>query len=190
MKTFNFLWVLFCASSCNLAGKIILKRAGILENKVTVEKISNIKKTVVFVKMHHVGTSDFYKDVKVKIDSLHLEGYIFLYEGVTLNIELDSLKMDTVKRKYRKLFGFGLSNKGYLDTTDHSIMGNRLGGLEELINQQIVYYSDWCFSVVENKSRLHRFSKSLFCSLDLVVLKMGCVNLVTTLEEVAKKSFS
>jgi hypothetical protein len=135
MKIFNFLWILSSALSCNLAGKMILTRAGILEKSATLEKISNLKKSVVFIKMHHVGTTDFYNDVKAKVDSLHLEGYIFLYEGVTLNPELDSLKMDTVKRKYRKLFGFGISNKGYLDTTDHSIMGNKLRGLKELINQ-------------------------------------------------------
>ena len=52
--------------------------------------------------------------------------------GSTLNPRVG---IDTIKRKYRKLFGFGLSNKGYLDTTDYSIMGNKLAILKKLINQ-------------------------------------------------------
>ena len=135
MKNFNFLWLLLCASSCNLAGKIVLNRAGILEKKVTIEKVTNLNKTIVFIKMHYVGAPDFYKDVKAKVDSLHSEGYMFLYEEVTINAQSDSLEIDTIKRKYRKLFGFGLSNKGYLDTTDYSIMGNKLAILKKLINQ-------------------------------------------------------
>ena len=48
-----------------------LKNAGIFDNRISVRKLSNDKKDLVFMPMHHIGKQAFYDDVKSQIDSLH-----------------------------------------------------------------------------------------------------------------------
>jgi hypothetical protein len=44
---------------------------GVFDKEAKEKRISNEKKELVFIPMHHVGKKEFYDDVKKKIDSLH-----------------------------------------------------------------------------------------------------------------------
>ncbi len=75
------------------------KYNGIYDDKQKLVTHHYKDKTIVFLPMHHVGTEDFYNDVKYKIDSLKNSGYYFLYERVDVHG-----KNDTDIRKMRKIF--------------------------------------------------------------------------------------
>ncbi|MEO8770273.1 MAG: hypothetical protein ABI402_09320 [Ferruginibacter sp.] len=133
------IFVIFLFSSCY---RIILTSFGTLEKSVSVKKISNTKKEVVFIPMHHIGKSEFYEDVKKVIDSLRREGYTLYYEAVKVNKENDSLQSDTLRRKMRQVVGAdpfaAVANGGYLDTVNHTIFNKKLRIIkkEHLVNQR------------------------------------------------------
>ncbi|MFT3910531.1 MAG: hypothetical protein QM737_13985 [Ferruginibacter sp.] len=132
-----FFTVFYC-SSCY---RVALSSLGVLDKSVSLEKISNTKKEVVFIPMHHIGKRDFYKDVKRVADSLQNIGYRFYYEGVRISPVKDSLKTDSLRRKMRYVLGadvFALKSQGgYIDTVNHTIFHKKLKILtkEDLVNQ-------------------------------------------------------
>jgi hypothetical protein len=118
-KVFDCFWEfvfgsLFLLLGCNSIINGALEREGIYNDKqkLVVENFED--KKIVFLPMHHMGTQEFYDDVKSKIDSLKKENYYFLYEGVK-----DS-KNDTLLRKERKMLGMPLAKPGvgYMEIMD------------------------------------------------------------------------
>jgi len=112
---------------------MLLKSKGVFDDKVSVIKLANDNKELVFIPMHHIGKQAFYDDVKYHIDSLRRVGYIVYYELVTLPPAFDSLTKDTLVRKFRKIVG-NLSANGYI-SKDSLLFGKKYKFLKELVNQ-------------------------------------------------------
>jgi hypothetical protein len=69
--------------------------------------------------MSHIAKPEFYADVKAFLDSVRQEDYVIYYEGLTLPDNIDSLQLDTLHRKLRKVIGFYLTS--YKDETNKSL---------------------------------------------------------------------
>lgn len=80
----------------------------ILDDKVNLKRIEYKDKDIVFLSMHHIGTKEFYREVKNKVDSLSKVGYYFYIEMVSA----DASKKDDLM-KLRKIVGFGIPQDGY-----------------------------------------------------------------------------
>ena len=121
--------------------KFILNSLGTFEETVSVKYITNQKKQIIFLPMHHIGKKEFYNDVQKRIDSLLLQGYVVYYENVRPVKNIDSLYKDTLLRKARKITGIDFVNAkksgGYIDTINNTIMGKKIRNLSEyhLVNQ-------------------------------------------------------
>ncbi len=79
------------------------------------EKCKNsICKEVIIIPMVHLAKPKYYEESKRIITNLRRKNYSFFYERVAFPNNADSLKLDTLKRKMRKLvglaFGFNLTN--------------------------------------------------------------------------------
>ena len=112
----------------NLAFNLI----GVYDDTVKLSKVSDDEKEIVFIPMHHVGTSLFYADVRKKIDSLKQEGYFFYTELV----KSDKKDTSTI-RKMIKLTGIPFSKDktpGYKNFID-SIYKGRVKLKKEIIDQ-------------------------------------------------------
>jgi hypothetical protein len=113
---------------------VILHSTGVLENSARVYKLSNGKKIVAFIPMHHIGKQEFYNDVAKKVDSFRKQNYEILYESLGIEKGTDSLTRDLSKRKIRKILGF--LPTGYYNTETKTIMGKyKYRGKHELVNQ-------------------------------------------------------
>lgn len=133
------LTLLIGLSSCM---KLIFTHMGVLDEKQKLKVASNGRKQVVYLPMHHIGKQSFYDDVKKKIDSLRKDGYVFYYEGLKLSTNDDSLAIDTLAKKLRKIMGLDLSllrsNGGYIDTSTGNFMGRKNNFVKRynLVNQE------------------------------------------------------
>src|SRR5712671_148675 len=78
---------------------------------VEVAELTNRKKIVEFIPMHHVGKREFYDGVKEIIAHYKSEGFVVYYEGAGMIIGLDSITRDHYERKFRRMLGV------YVDTT-------------------------------------------------------------------------
>ena len=94
------------------------KKVGVFDNKIKLEKISNAEKEIMFIGMHHIGKEEFYNDVKIKVDSLLKEDYIFFVEGIgsqftnkTNLTKEDSVILIDIAYKFRKALGKNLISK-------------------------------------------------------------------------------
>lgn len=140
MKTytllFTFLLTLFLVSCSSSNLSYMLKRHGIYEDKAIVYTYTNIKKTVAYIPMRHVGTKGFYQNVTSKVDSLQAKGFIVFMEGTPVDsINLTKAQQDTVKLKMRWITGIALNKKGYLNTINGTLMGKRFKNKKGIINQ-------------------------------------------------------
>lgn len=114
--------MLFVFTSCtSLLMQSEFKRNGFYEEKPQIVYLSNNLKEVAFVKMHHIGRKEYYKNVATKIDSLTKMGYSVFYEGIETESETDSLQADIYNRKLRKLIGATVGE--YLDTLNNTYLG-------------------------------------------------------------------
>lgn len=92
-------------------------------NEVKETKISNGIQEVVFIPMHHVGTPEFYHDVEKRVDSLQSMNFLLLLEGVGTDIQ-DSVQLDSVIRKFRKIVGINpMAPGGYLGLGGQGLFG-------------------------------------------------------------------
>lgn len=104
-------------------------------DNVSLEKIEFINKQIYFLPMFHFGDKTFYEDVKKKIDSLRKKDFIIYYETVKNPENIDSLKNDTSKRKFRKLYGKSITSKRF-DTISKKLRGKyKYVGKSKIINQ-------------------------------------------------------
>ena len=108
--------------------------ASLLYNAVFSSKAEEIKLTnlktqgeVVFIPMIHIGYKSFYEDVARKVDSLDQSGYTFIYETVRTKLK-DSVQVDLVYRKLRKVLG-----------AQPSVIGERVDTTNRLLFNQISY---------------------------------------------------
>lgn len=124
MKTFAFKFIVFFVSIGLLQScvSIALKSIGANASSAELRILKSKTKTVCFIPMHHVGKKVFYEDVHRITDSLGRSGYVAFYEGVDTNIT-DTLELDFLKRKWRKMLGFYLDKSGFIDTTNQLFMG-------------------------------------------------------------------
>ncbi len=67
------------------------------------------ERTIVFIPMVHVGKEKYYESVKMLIDSLRQNGYIFFFEGLSMKKGLDSVQSIEYSKKLRKFLGYNLS---------------------------------------------------------------------------------
>ncbi len=148
------LFTTFSLTSC--LTNIALKSMGVTETKVPLKYISNVEKQIVFLPMHHIGTEAFYKDEVRLVDSLVKNGYVIFYEGIYKGIVKDSLQLDTMILKFRKITGIPSkkSNKGngYLDTVTNTILGKKSTLIKKwnLRNQDLKYFKQFDSTIVKN----------------------------------------
>jgi hypothetical protein len=148
------LFTTFSLSSC--LTNIALKSMGVTETKVQVKYISNNEKQIVFLPMHHIGTEAFYKDEVRLVDSLVKSGYVVFYEGIYKGLITDSLQLDTMIMKFRKITGIpskkNSKEQGYLDTANNTILGRKSTLIKKykLRNQDVKYFKQFDSTIVKN----------------------------------------
>ena len=131
MKKILYIILLFTMTSCaTLLLNTALQKVGIYDDKIELQRYSRSEKELVFFPIQHIGTSDFYNDVKLKIDSLQNIGYYFYFEKIKPNVDSD----DVLYRKFRKITGLSKCKEGYLENLD-SVFGKKIKFKKELINQ-------------------------------------------------------
>ena len=138
MKSYcSYLLIIFILySSCI---RNILKKNGILNEKVKYQKLEIPSKEVYFIGVTHLGKKEFYDDLKTTVDSFKKEGYFLFTEGVKNKSEthLPMTFEDTIHlKKVRKIIGFSLENY-----TQNKILEN-VNKKYNLISQGSTYYSD------------------------------------------------
>ncbi len=85
---------------------------------VEVEPIKNcLGKKIYFIGTHHIGTENFYNNIKTKIDSLHKHGYILYFEGIRSDTTSDGfLFRKMISKKFKKIMGKSFSmNEHYIE---------------------------------------------------------------------------
>lgn len=123
-KTCFIVTVLFIITSCS---KMAMMSDVRFYDKARIQYISDGDKTVAYIPMMHMNKSEFYESVKSSVDSLRDAGYMVLYEGIDITHNIDSLAMDTLNRKVRRVIGMHMSN--YNDTNNVAMKKFQLKGL-------------------------------------------------------------
>ena len=114
MKILYYTFLALTLMSCkNYLFNKGLEYNGVYDDKVTIEKMADGDQTVVFIPMHHIGTSLFYEDVHRTIDSLKIKGYYFYTEGINTEEATDSMF-----RRFRRFLGAPVAKKGYKNIVD------------------------------------------------------------------------
>jgi len=83
---------------------------------------SNDDKIMAFIGTHHLGKPEYYESLKQEIITFKNKGYIVYYEIVTPPKGLDSLSLDSLERKVRRIFGFRASVEFYNSATEGTIL--------------------------------------------------------------------
>jgi hypothetical protein len=118
-----------------------VRRIGVFDKTASARYITNGDKKIVFIGMHHIGTKEFYADVKKLCDSLIEADYSLFYEGVRKIPSKDSMELDTMYKKIRQITGLHLGamtkDGGYIDTVNNTIMGRKFKFISKyhLVNQ-------------------------------------------------------
>ena len=148
-----FILAIILLSSC--LTKIALKSLGVFEKSVSVKYISNDKKQIVFLPMHHIGTKEFYDDETRLVDSLLQNGYTVFYENLKKG-NTSQLVEDTLFMKFRRITGIPRNSKDKLssriDTVTNTLMGkkSKLVAKYKLRNQEIAYLTKYDSLKVKN----------------------------------------
>lgn len=94
------------------------EREGIYDETSKIEKLVG-ENEIIIIPMHHIGTENFYKNVRKKVDSLTNLKYKIFYEMILTNnmksndSSIQEIMDTTMILKFRKAFGLiGLSAKG------------------------------------------------------------------------------
>ena len=102
----------------------IFEREGIYDENSKIEKLRG-ENEIIIIPMHHIGTENFYNNVRKKVDSLTNLKYKIFYEMIlTDNMKSnDSIRQKlidtTMALKFRKAFGLlGISSKGATNYVD------------------------------------------------------------------------
>jgi len=155
----KFLTIIIMAGtsiSCSMLAKhgIPLSPSQIMDSIQTYVDSTNTK-TVILVPMYHIAKSSMYDDLADYLDTLKFQGYVTFLEGVlptdkfsdSLSIPLyrdlhvlyspdDSLKLDTLKRKMRKMFGHELGSIHDNPASQHDMIVQTQSSLKRLTSDR------------------------------------------------------
>ena len=97
--------------SCN---RIIMKGV-ILSGKTGLEKMMKVEnqltgREIIMIGMIHLEKQEFFDEIRIYLDSLKNDGYMVFYEGIDMKKDVDSLRQDTLCRKFRRVAGFHLTD--------------------------------------------------------------------------------
>lgn len=93
-----------------------------MNSNVITKKLELQNKKIFFIGISHIGTRDYYNNIKKIVDSLKQEKYIFVVEGLDAYEKRDSTYKIN-RMKFNKLLGETLSENGeYLDTINHKFL--------------------------------------------------------------------
>lgn len=149
-RIFVFCIVLFFAglvfSSCATTVKIAQKFYSPYDKTMKrAARLTKDGKEVLLVPMCHLGTEAHYAKVKNYLDSLKSNGYVVFFETVfdcpfhidttndvnfpqlaeivksTVYTKADSMRMDTLNRKFRRITGFHLGRDGYKEQDNETL---------------------------------------------------------------------
>lgn len=112
----------------------LLSSIGVYDTQSKITSITNGKKSVVFIEMHHIGKKEFYNDVKLKVDSLILKDYSVFYEQIILQNNISKEDKNLYFLKIRKL---GMYNNLVYDTINNKLFNIKL---KEKLYKQPKYY--------------------------------------------------
>lgn len=133
------LLVLLCSFLISCKSYIVdlaLNQIGVFDEKAKLHVFSNGEKQIVIIGMHHVGKQAFYDDVKFKVDSLRNLNFHFFYETVQFESDFPEENREIYNKKYRKLSGYHIPGKGYLDPKTNKIAGKiKVNKKHKLVNQ-------------------------------------------------------
>jgi len=143
MNRFYLLILLFCFS-CSVIINTGFGIKGIYEENVEGHKFEKENREIVLIPMKHIAPKEFYAHVGQMVDSLKQKGYYFFWEGVAPDNRIDSLKLDTLARKIRKIWGRELANNseygGSIDTLKQTIrVGEKTYPLKRKVMMQPAY---------------------------------------------------
>lgn len=97
----------------------VLNREDLKEKRDLIEYSNDSSgRSIILIGMAHAGKPVFYENVRKLLDSLRAEGYVVFHEGVGRTRDMDSLVLDTLQRKFRKILGFHLTD--YLNEDNKS----------------------------------------------------------------------
>jgi len=82
----------------------------------------NNDKSIIFIGTHHLGKAEYYETLKEEIKQHKENGYQVYYEMVNNPEGLDSLSLDSLNRKIRRVFGFMPSVDFYDSSTNGTIL--------------------------------------------------------------------
>ena len=147
----SFLLVLCVLSCTSWKANLALTKLGIYDDDLNIVSFFNNKQTVVFVPMKHAGTKSFYNNVKLTIDSLTKENYLFYTEFIDNDTTYKDYNIYSKKllklMKYEKLIGND-SLEGPEDFFK-ALYGGKVKLKKELIAQPA--YSDLGMLISKNK---------------------------------------
>ncbi|WP_338375698.1 hypothetical protein [uncultured Flavobacterium sp.] len=131
MKYFFSFILFFSLLSCKSSlVNYALEKKGIYDDKITINKFNRDNSEVCFFEMAHVGTDLFYKDLKLKIDSLEKSGFYFYYELIK-----KSNSSDSINRKFIKLTKIPFQKDGYMGSLDSIFKKEKIKLKKNLISQ-------------------------------------------------------
>ncbi|RDK89092.1 hypothetical protein [Marinirhabdus gelatinilytica] len=121
MKNFLVLVILSLSFlSCkNLLFNAGLSAMGVYDEEAKYHLAKSRSKVIVILPTHHIGTPEYYADLKSKIDSLAAIEFYFYVESVNTQSHDDSLL-----RKFRKFSGNPIPASGYKNIVD-SVLGKK-----------------------------------------------------------------
>ncbi len=111
LKIILSIFILVSISSC----KVVKSVSEMKKTDAEIYSYAISDKEIKYIPMHHLGKKEFYDDVKNKISDFKKNGYIVYYEQISTKFGNDSLQNDVIRRKVRKIKGFGGS---YDDVTE------------------------------------------------------------------------
>lgn len=120
---FSLLFLCFtCLMSFTSCNTLWMKFSGVLDARPSLKTLSNGNKTVLYLPLHHIGRKEYYTNLTHKVDSLQKLGYVVFYESVSGGTT-DTIELQYLAKKFRKIQGDFNASNGYLDTTNHTIYG-------------------------------------------------------------------
>ena len=131
MKKIFLCLIIFSIFSCKSSLiNYALEKKGVYEDKITIREFTRDSNDVVFFEMAHIGTSLYYEDVKIKIDSLLKENFYFYLESIN-----DDESNDSIRRKFIKITKVALQKEGYMGSLDSIFIAKGIKLKKELVSQ-------------------------------------------------------
>ncbi|WP_157505142.1 hypothetical protein [Flavobacterium tegetincola] len=107
-----------------------LEKKGMYDDKLKMREFTRDSAKIVFFEMAHIGTSLYYEDVKLKIDSLDKQNFYFYLELIK-----GAESSDSIRRKFIKITGIAFQKEGYMGSLDSIFTSKGIKLKKELISQ-------------------------------------------------------